>query len=299
MSYTVVLLPILAVLSIANNNYLQPDQKWVAVNSEQTFFANTYWPLSNQLKKLNENELTSIISPDVEEVNQFLKTKGFDIQLVPFNNQAPKNRAIASVLDILLKWKVKGTESTITADSQAYPAIFMPTNESCRVQTYKSNKVASIKAENGDTVHLMQAPTDKPLLKDFALVEYLRNINEHNLEDANDYEDVLFPMVDINEKVNLDWLLHLEFPVSYDEVYEISQALQQTKFQMNEEGAAAQSAVAIAVTIKTFIDSIPRKHLIIDKPFYVWIVREGVDIPLFAAYVDTENWKKPTKLGNN
>lgn len=298
MSYTVVLLPILSVLSIANNHYLQPDQTWKTANAEQQFFTQTYWPLANQLSYLNEKELTSIISPNVSEVNQFLKNKGFDIQLKPFENDDPGNCAIASILDILLKWKVKGNKSFLTVNQQEYPAVFMPTNESCKVRGYNNQEVAIIEGENNDRVYIMKAPQDQPLLNDFELIEYIKNIKDQNLKWVGDYADMLFPMVDINERVSLDWLIDLRFPIDEDTVYRISQALQQTKFQMNEEGAAAQSAVAVAVTRVTSINiPKPRKHLIIDKPFYVWIMRKGVDIPLFAAYVDEGNWKMPAKLG--
>lgn len=304
MSYTVVLLPILSVLSIAHNNYLQPDKMWQNVNTEQQFFTDTYWPLNNQLKLLNEQELTSIISADIGEVNRFLKSKGFDIQLSPYSTPHPKNRAIASVLDILLKWKVKGTESQIEVNTREYPAIFMPTNKSCRVRMYHSQEVAIIKAENNDTVYLMMASENQALPKDFALVEYLKNIDEKNLTWGGDYQDVLFPMVDINDKPDISWLIGLQFPMANllfqsNVDFEITQALQQTKFQMNEEGAAAQSAVAIAIEVRSVSINPPqRKHLVIDKPFYVWIKRDGIDIPVFAAYVDQENWKKPAKLGN-
>lgn len=292
MSFTVVLLPILSVLSIAHNNYLKPGQMWWTINEEQQFFTDTYWPFAHQLSKLTEKELSSIISPEIDEVNRFLKDKGFDIQLDPFENSDPGNCAIASVLDVLLKWKVPGTEHILTVENEQYPAVFMPTNESCMVGTYKNQEVAVIEAENNDTVYLMKAPLGQPVLKDFALIEYLKNISKKNL--ARDfYEDMLFPMVDINEQLQLNWLLDLRFPIDDSREYRISQALQQTKFQMNEQGTAVQSAVVISI-VRTCV---PR-HFIIDEPFYIWIKRDGIDIPVFAAYVDKENWKKPAKLGN-
>ena len=34
----------------------------------------------------------------------------------------------------------------------------------------------------------------------------------------------------------------------------------------------------------------------IDKPFYLWIERPGMSIPLFTAYIDPIDWKKPDTL---
>ncbi len=293
MSYTVVLLPILSVLSIAHKHYLDPQQMWQTVNAKQQVFTDQFWPFKDQLSLLSEKELSSIISADVQEVNAFLKERGFDIQLEPFENNHPGNRAIASVVDILLKWKEKGTESTLFVDEKEYPAVLMPTNTHCKVKKYYDQEVAIIEAENKDTIYIMMAE-DRPILDDFKLIEYLTAIDERNLTYTSNYKDILFPMVDINEKPDISWLLGLQFGGGF----EIAQALQQTKFQMNEEGAAAQSAVAITVEFRCMLphDKEP-KHLVIDKPFYIWIKREGVDIPLFAAYVDQENWKKPAKLG--
>ena len=36
---------------------------------------------------------------------------------------------------------------------------------------------------------------------------------------------------------------------------------------------------------------------IINEPFYLWIMRKGVMLPIFAAYFDEESWKAPNKLG--
>src|SRR5438477_228890 len=83
--------------------------------------------------------------------------------------------------------------------NQNCPAVFMRTNHDCMVRTYNNEEVVIIKAENNDTIYMMQAPKDQSLHKDFALIEYLKNINEQNCMWSGDYEDVQFPMVDINE----------------------------------------------------------------------------------------------------
>jgi hypothetical protein len=39
----------------------------------------------------------------------------------------------------------------------------------------------------------------------------------------------------------------------------------------------------------------PKPTLEINRPFYLWIMRPGMSIPLFAAYIDYEDWKQPVK----
>jgi len=69
----------------------------------------------------------------------------------------------------------------------------------------------------------------------------------------------------------------------------ITQALQQTKLRMNEEGARAQSAVAIGV----LRGCLPTYDYVIDWPFLFWITRPGISKPLFVAYVTEDDWKNP------
>lgn len=74
--------------------------------------------------------------------------------------------------------------------------------------------------------------------------------------------------------------------------YRIRQALQETRFQMNEKGARAQSAVAIEICVKCIQQPTPTFD--ITEPFYIWIERPGMSVPLFAAYVDQVDWKEPS-----
>lgn len=95
-------------------------------------------------------------------------------------------------------------------------------------------------------------------------------------------------MVGINQQVNIKWLLDLGHTESE---YFIGQALQETRFQMDEKNVAAQNAVQ-----RCCLKSVPTFKL--DKPFYLWIERLGMTIPLFAAYIAIDNWKELLKLGN-
>ena len=75
----------------------------------------------------------------------------------------------------------------------------------------------------------------------------------------------------------------------------ISQALQQTKFKMNQLGARVKSAVAIGIS-KTSASIEILEPIIINKPFFLWIERPGLSFPLMYAYIDEANWKNPGDL---
>jgi hypothetical protein len=148
-----------------------------------------------------------------------------------------------------------------------------------------------VKAENGDTIYMQPHENaihgDEPL-KGFKLIAYGRDLASQELVPLTSYyAGAIFPMVDLNHSGEIDWLLGLA-----KSGYMITQALYQTKFQMNEKGAIAQSAVALV--FERGSHQVRYKPTFkIDKPFYLWIMRNGVSVPLFAAYIDMADWKKP------
>ena len=78
-----------------------------------------------------------------------------------------------------------------------------------------------------------------------ATIQALRSDN--GLKNTGGYRSVLFPMVDYDEHVDISWLIGMRtFDVSNSE-FGISQALQQTKFKMNQLGARVKSAVAFGI----------------------------------------------------
>jgi serine protease inhibitor len=103
-------------------------------------------------------------------------------------------------------------------------------------------------------------------------------------------------MIDLNETVDIGWLKEMLTVDEIGDSWKISQALQQTKFKMNETGAHVKSAVAIGVMRCVSFGRPPELHLVIDKPFLLWIAREGTSLPIFAAYLDEDVWKDPKNL---
>lgn len=95
-------------------------------------------------------------------------------------------------------------------------------------------------------------------------------------------DSVIVPNVSLNIRKKLEKLLGLEIGDG-----RIAQAEQQTKFSMDETGARVEDAVVLAV-----IQCMLQPAYVLDKPFYVWIHREGAPEPYFAGYITPQDWKK-------
>ncbi|KXK08766.1 MAG: hypothetical protein UZ21_OP11001000318 [Microgenomates bacterium OLB22] len=104
-------------------------------------------------------------------------------------------------------------------------------------------------------------------------------------------EGVIFPMVDMDIKEDMSWILGLSAQAADGRPAVISQAVRQDKLRMNHRGARAQTAVAMAV-----MRGMSPPPLVIDRPFVVWFDRAGLPFPIFSAYVTQEHWREPDTL---
>jgi hypothetical protein len=222
--------------------------------------------------------------------------------------ESEKNSDIASILNIALEWEHEGTKTTFNESCLEYedgtsinvpldkefPAVKFSKEEGQNFKVYKvttagtplsnnHNKILEIKAKNGDWVYMMVDwfmygsgwgmggfnPFKSFYLLNAITMWQASVISENEI---TDYDEAIFPMVNIG--------------------YEVVQALQQTKFQMNEKGAKIISAAAMNIFECTACcEPKPKKALKFDDSFYLWIVRPGMKTPIFAAYIDTDAWK--------
>lgn len=290
MSYTAVILPILSVISIAEKEFLGVGGKWSPCNANQAILLDQYYPKKNQLSLISPNEMKSIASQDLSVVNRFLKENGFAIQL---DERKDADFAVASILKIMLEWKKEAKKCSFTRDGKEYTAVSM--NEGFRVRSNVLGvKQVEIEAKNGDIIYMSIA--QQPL-QGFELLERLEHYLTGNPNNPSrcflstwteEYDSLIFPVVDIKQEVDIKWLERMSYGRAF-----ITQALQETHFKMNDKGATAKSAVAIA-GIRCCAPS--KKSYSIDQPFYLWIMRPGMSIPLFAAYIEPSDWKEPADL---
>jgi len=114
-----------------------------------------------------------------------------------------------------------------------------------------------------------------------------------DLEYLDDYSGLIFPMVDLNEKVDIGWLKEMPAYLGGDLVGRITQALQQTMFAMDEKGVKVKSAVAIGARFLSA--TITKPTLVIDKPFFVAVKRKDLKLPILSGYIGRDCWKRPVR----
>lgn len=237
-------------------------------------------------------EIESIADIDHKKINKWLEDRGFRIKLEDFGSGG---FGVASVLDLLGKWAMKGKKWSVkTEDGEYYPGVKM-TNYGLKVYRVKDNPsfIIDIETKDSDHVHLMmvdEVPTG------LALLDFVEKIHKEKMTVPFEYDGVVFPKVDLDEETILEWILGLRFetPKGEEPFYVISQALQQTKLKMNEIGFRVKSAVALGILAGAPLKK--KEPYVINKPFLMWITRPGLSKPLFVAYLNKDVWKDPEGL---
>jgi hypothetical protein len=262
---------------------------WIDENSDaQKKFLPLYAETIYQIHELMP-ELETIADTDVTVINEFLEAKGFDIRLEAFRDE--HSIGTASVLDLLLKWKRGGTRAEIDKNGVKYDAVKLGKN------------VASFFNADGRTVVCVATESDdKVYMTPLAGLDYDDDIDalqiplalRTDFRPSRIYDGVTFPMVSLNHEVDITWIRNLyEKDTGMD--YYIRQSLQQTKFDMNENGAEVKSAAAFECAGSGFYMSAPQPYYVIDEPFMVWVERPGVGVPIFMGFCHEDSWKDPER----
>jgi hypothetical protein len=251
---------------------------WFDINPTQKEFLDFYF------RHVSLPELKSIVDTQVDIVNYWARSHGFDIQLDSMDD--PYAFYAGSIFDLLLKWSKPGTKKKLEIEGKD----FQGARVTDHFGTYYSEvgEVCSIRCDNGDTVYMMEYEEDITEL--FGLLA-LTTRAEFTLMQNNDYKAVVFPAVKVNDYPNINWLQGLT-ENDTGLYYYIAQALQQIKFQIDHEGAHVESCVLMGLAASgCYMNPKPPKpDFVIDKRFVVWIKRDGFVNPLFIGHFDKEDW---------
>ena len=278
---TLVVFPILGCLKAACE-FLGREIEWVSTTEQQTQFLELFIEHIKDVEGLDCLERKADVS--VEPINEWLKEHSFNIQLDPVTD----GFAVASILDVLVKWLNEAQKVSIHSDKGEFPGIKLKEGVAAyRQPELYPHPVIKIRTQSEDVVCLAVAdamPDDQ-----FSVnwkVEQLRSIQK-----PYGIEGVMFPMVKYDRMVDISWIEGMRTKAGD---YYIEQALQQTKFRMNEIGARAQSAVAM--TLRCCSMAADNPWVVIDKPFILWIERPGIEMPLFAGVFAEDVWENPGGL---
>ena len=299
---TQVILPILGCLKAAEE-YLGSEVGWDSVgrkvewtpaNEEQYQFFKRFTSAIRYADALGDN-LKRKANRDVNVINAWLRENGFDIQL---SDPGPGLAfAVASILDVLVNWIREGEVTSIYNSKGTFPGVSIKRQEGNVVgllnRAIHPFPVAKLETKTGDVVYM--TVMDYLPGEVFSISDKVDQVRKVVTEPSNTIacDGVVFTMVDYDRRVDIGWIVGLETGPCQDDWY-VSEALQQTKFRMNEKGAHAKSAVAMTLRCKCAVSH--DAWIRIDRPFLLWIERSGVDIPLFAGVFAEDVWKKPVEL---
>jgi len=287
MSTTVCTYPIVAA-TVRSEDILGPNRVWEARNAMQAHYLEEFFAACRG--EVDISEIESIASWEADVINRFLAERGFSIQLEPFD---PLTFGVAAVLDLLVEWIQEGTVTTVVTDGvDQYPGVrIAKKGVSFFTAPGHSNPIARLATKSGDKVYVTMLD-DPP--EGFDLVAKAEAFSA-GLEICWDYDGLVFPMITLDQEVNISWLLGMEtVQESTGRRAWVTQALQQTKLRMNEKGARVESAAAAAVTLEACI--MPKPDYVINKPFLIWFERDGLSRPLFVGHITTEDWTNPCGL---
>lgn len=267
-------------------NVIKPTKVWDPANTAQSRFLQLYYSgLRDQSRDLPE--VNSIASVDAKVVNEFLRDQGFEIRVHSVRQESyDRHIYTASAFKLRLQW-LKPGRVTAVCDG-AYPAVRIEESIQFFRSTHASNTVVAIPTMNNDTVYM--TILDNPPTE-FELLDRVVRISNSLVADF-EFEGVVFPMINYDEEIDISWMAGMTTE-SMIVPWIIEQALQQTKFRMNEIGVKVESAAAIGM-ITCRINQKPK--LIIDRPFLLWICRPGMKYPIFIGHFTEANWKKPDNL---
>lgn len=293
MSKTVALVPIVGALleGLKVGNTKTP---YSAVNDLQKEFLEKFLkPFQNDLGKFSEEEFSCFSAFTADEINGWLKEKGFNIKLDPFVD--PDDFGTASVMDVTVKWQYEGESENLPVvdgcSTYYKDGALVETGVVVTKSAHHEHQIAHIPCKNGDWFHVTIADKER---EGFDLLSYVTSLSDG--VESKDHNAVLYPMVDLDQEVDIEFFKYMNFDgVGRSGVAgncRITQAKQQTMFKLNESGAKAKSAAAFGYCFESCVVK-NNRPLVIDKPFFAWLTRDGMTFPYFAGYITDEDWKRP------
>ena len=243
-------------------------------SKRQSDFVDLFGSVLGEIK--NFSELQSFASDNVNDINAILAKYGYDIELPPPSNA--NSFSVASILDLVLKWMYEGKSTVI---SERYSGAYL--NRGINIAHMiglHPHPVVRIQCQNGDQV-CMSMVDSLPDIQ-YGLFSKVAELDKIKAT-SHQFTSVSFPCVNLNVQPDISWLNG--FGVGHG--YYVENAMHQTKFSMNESGAHVQSASAMNMTTKGFTRDLPH---IIDRPFILWIKRDGMQFPLFTTLLCEDVW---------
>jgi hypothetical protein len=259
-------------------------------------------------------ELKAWAAMSADELNAILKREGFEIQLTRWPIDG-RNFGVVAILDVTVEWIEAGDGTKQirhrTAGGQhdhatpAYPAFELSAYQN-RLELLavsgSDQPLIRIPTKSGDVVCIHVTPDAG--LDTFGLYDAVTRISAAAKPDPDTYGEVLdvtIPKVKLRQQVDISWMegMHIgrTTPQGDPDHFDLQEAKQEVRFVMNERGARAKTATAMAA--RSLSVGNPLLHVRIDNDFLLWIERPGVATPVFVGYfAKDDSWSDPGSLDN-
>ena len=287
---TLTVLPILGCLRAAED-WLGRPLAWDGKSDKQREFLDLFLPGMPNVDGMREGELRRIADANIGPINHWLKENGFDIELSA--EPGPGGFCVVSILDVLVEWIQKGSKAHVQNDKGTFDAVKLSRDKGVAIRQnphVHNHPVAVIMTQSGDRVYM--TPVDDMPDEDFPVMSKIRSLQTLEHTDHR-YEGVVFPMVKYDQNIDIDFLKGLSTSTVAPGFF-VQEAVQQTKFRMNLDGARVESAAAMSFRCLSRGASTP--PLVIDQPFLLWIEREGLNVPIFGGVFAEDVWENPGGL---
>jgi TonB family protein len=231
-------------------------------------------------------ELQGFAARTAGPLNQALARAGFGIRVSPWVDDG-KHLGVVALLKVAVRWRAVGEIREVNGKqpftvARGKPA-FRLTNlaHGVRFGTFAAARepVVIVPTVSGDKLYLLRTddvPADPLALLDLAAAIARTRPSPRDWH----YDGVYIPMVNADRQVDLSWMNGIRVGS-----WEISQSLQEVRFQMDQFGATVESG-----TVFTGPTGPPPTYYRLDGPFMAVIARAGVRTPIFAGYIGLDSF---------
>ena len=283
------LVTILHALMTLETECLGADRVWTPAHVHQARLLALYAGGKSQIASLHS--LKSKAGTDFGALNEFLTSNGFP----PMFGQG-EGIGVVSILDMLIEWIQKGTPCEISVEGAyvpPYPGFEIKQGfEAFRV-AQNEEPLIRLLTKSGDSLWAVipNKLPENPIDMAFAIFDLMHQTRSADYK----YTSVQMPLIDIDVKPDLSFLLNASTIDESGIGWYVAQAMQQFKLRINAEGARAKVATAIEMRSLSFK---PNQAYVFDRPFLTWMTQGNSELPLAMAQAGTDSWKDGGDLGS-
>lgn len=283
---------------LEGSRHVEPrDSRWQPGNQNPTengqFLERYYEPAVLALtQRIVEEVRGKGAKGTVDPVNQFLRENKFTIQLR--GPIGPSDLALAAIMKIAMRWEVPGTSIDLLVEQMGgsyVPGVEMKKKRG-GIRFTRSGSwrepIVEIKTNANQQTRFFMTMLDEAPGSFFELYELGTRLATRSEQTDSRHSKIIFPKVDL--RVIRPELTEIIGLTAGDGI--VTQAMGESTFKMNEIGARAEDAAAVGIEKSPDMGH----YFILNKPLLVWATREGINLPLFAAWVNTQDWKDPGNL---